>query len=83
MGLTFREYLERRQIGDPKVAGFLTSAAPEIFEAKFWPEIMVCLTANKADWDYTMYVPTAFSGVCAPIRKHPHAKRTRRPEAQG
>lgn len=54
MWMTFRYYLERRQVGDEAVKLFLDGADPAVLDAGSWSEVMPHLQRESADWDYIM-----------------------------
>ncbi len=49
MPFSFGEYLERRQGGDPEVRAILAAMPMAMLTAQWWPQIMSCLVAEKAD----------------------------------
>ena len=54
MWMTFRYYLERRQVGDDAVRAFLDGADSAVLDAGSWSEVMPHLTRASADRDYIM-----------------------------
>ena len=50
--MTFGQYLERRQAGDPATAAYLAEADPDILVATSWPDVMGCLLKRNADAAY-------------------------------
>jgi hypothetical protein len=50
--MTFRDYLERRQVGDAEVSEFLTLSDPAILERRSWADLMWAFRAAEFDANY-------------------------------
>jgi hypothetical protein len=56
MWVTFRYYLERRQVGDAEVRAFVEECDPALLDSTGWAEAMRQLTETAAGPDYIMQV---------------------------
>ena len=52
IGMTFRDYLERRQASDADVREFLAVRDPAILERRSWADLMWAFREAGADEDY-------------------------------